>query len=30
MSKPGKRFRNASAPIDREKLYPIEEAVKLV
>jgi large subunit ribosomal protein L1 len=30
MSKPGKRFRNASEPIDREKLYPIEEAVKLV
>ena len=30
MSKPGKRFRAAAAPIDREKLYPIEEAVKLV
>ena len=30
MSKPGKRFKAAIAPIDREKLYSIEEAVKLV
>ncbi|MGV1015006.1 MAG: 50S ribosomal protein L1 [Methyloceanibacter sp.] len=30
MSKPGKRFRAASDTIDRDKLYPIEEAVKLV
>src|SRR3972149_398036 len=30
MSKPGKRFRNALSTIDREKLYPREEAVKLV
>ncbi len=30
MSKPGKRFRAAIAPVDREKLYSIEEAVKLV
>jgi len=30
MSKPGKRFRNAMATIDREKLYSLEEAVKLV
>jgi len=30
MSKPGKRFRNALSTIDREKLYPLEEAVKLV
>ncbi|MGI8852966.1 MAG: 50S ribosomal protein L1 [Methyloceanibacter sp.] len=30
MSKPGKRFRAASDPIDREKLYAIEEAVKLI
>ena len=30
MSKPGKRFRAASETIDRQKLYTIEEAVKLV
>ncbi len=30
MSKPGKRFRNASSTVDREKLYSIEDAVKLV
>src|SRR4029079_535402 len=30
MSKPGKRFKAAVAPIEREKLYSIEEAVKLV
>ncbi len=31
MSKPGKRFQaQPIAPIDREKLYSIEEAVKLV
>ena len=30
MSKPGKRFKAAIAPIKREKLYTIEEAVKLV
>jgi large subunit ribosomal protein L1 len=30
MSKPGKRFRTALSTIDREKLYPLEEAVKLV
>ena len=30
MSKPGKRFRNALSTVDREKLYPLEEAVKLV
>ena len=30
MSKPGKRFKAAIAPIEREKLYSIEEAVKLV
>ena len=30
MSKPGKRFRTATATIEREKLYSIEEAVKLV
>jgi large subunit ribosomal protein L1 len=30
MSKPGKRFRAAAEPIDREKLYTIEEAVKLI
>jgi large subunit ribosomal protein L1 len=30
MSKPGKRFKAAIAPIEREKLYAIEEAVKLV
>src|SRR5262245_26371050 len=30
MSKPGKRFRNAVVTIDREKLYPLEDAVKLI
>ena len=30
MSKPGKRFRAAADAIDREKLYPIEDAVKLI
>jgi large subunit ribosomal protein L1 len=30
MSKPGKRFKAAIAPVEREKLYSIEEAVKLV
>ena len=30
MSKPGKRFREAAATVDREKLYTLEEAVKLV
>src|SRR3989304_4081325 len=30
MSKPSKRFRDALSTIDREKLYPLEEAVKLV
>lgn len=30
MSKPGKRFSAAAAAINREKLYPIDEAVKLV
>jgi large subunit ribosomal protein L1 len=30
MSKAGKRFKAAIVPIDREKLYSIEEAVKLV
>ena len=30
MSKPGKRFRNALSTIDREKLYPLEDAVKLI
>ena len=30
MSKPGKRFKAAIAPIEREKLYSIEEAVRLV
>ena len=30
MSKPGKRFRNALATINREKLYPLEDAVKLI
>src|ERR1044072_388909 len=30
MSKPGKRFKAAIAPIEREKLYSIEEAGKLV
>ncbi len=30
MSKPGKRFRAALDTVDRDKLYPIEEAVKLV
>ena len=30
MSKPGKRFREAAAKIDDQKLYGLEEAVKLV
>jgi large subunit ribosomal protein L1 len=30
MSKPGKRFRAAAETVEREKLYPIEDAVKLV
>src|SRR6478609_2166683 len=30
MSKPGKRFRSALATVDRDTLYSIEEAVKLV
>ena len=30
MSKPGKRFRDASAKVEREKLYTLEDAVKLV
>src|SRR5262245_7406298 len=30
MSKPGKRFRTAAEQVDREKLYTIEEAVKLI
>ncbi len=30
MSKPGKRFRAADEAIDRDKLYAIEEAVKLI
>ena len=30
MSKPGKRFRNAQATIERETLYSLEDAVKLV
>jgi len=30
MSKPGKRFRAAKATVDRDKLYSLEEAVKLV
>ena len=30
MSKPGKRFRAAAETVEREKLYSIEEAVKLV
>ena len=30
MSKPGKRFRAAIASVEREKLYSIEDAVKLV
>jgi large subunit ribosomal protein L1 len=30
MSKPGKRFRNALATVDRDTLYSIEDAVKLV
>jgi large subunit ribosomal protein L1 len=30
MSKPGKRFRSASATVDRDTLYSIEDAVKLV
>ena len=30
MSQPGKRFRNALSTVDREKLYSIEDAVKLV
>jgi large subunit ribosomal protein L1 len=30
MSKPGKRFRAARETIDRDRAYPIEEAVKLV
>ena len=30
MSKPGKRFRTAAETIEREKLYSIEDAVKLV
>jgi len=30
MSKPGKRFRAANDPIDHDKLYAIEEAVKLI
>src|SRR6187431_3209940 len=30
MSKPGKRYRSASAAVDRETLYSLEDAVKLV
>src|SRR6187200_3139871 len=30
MSKPGKRYRSASAAVDRETLYSVEDAVKLV
>jgi large subunit ribosomal protein L1 len=30
MSKPGKRFRAANEPVDHDKLYGIEEAVKLI
>src|SRR3977135_245348 len=30
MSKPGKRFRSALATVDRDMLYSIEDAVKLV
>jgi len=30
MSKPGKRFRAALDMVDRQKLYPLDEAVKLV
>src|SRR4026208_1044106 len=30
MSKPGKRYKAASAPVDRETLYSVEDAVKLV
>jgi large subunit ribosomal protein L1 len=30
MSKPGKRFRTAAETVEREKLYSIEDAVKLV
>src|SRR5262249_21579796 len=30
MSKPGKRFTAAKATVNRDKLYPLEEAVKLV
>src|SRR4030066_730314 len=30
MSKPGKRCRNALSTIARDKLYPLEDAVKLV
>ncbi len=30
MSKPGKRFRAANEPIDHDKLYGIEEAVKMI
>ena len=30
MGKPGKRYKAASAPVDRETLYSVEDAVKLV
>ena len=30
MSKPGKRYKSAIAPVDRETLYSLEDAVKLV
>ena len=30
MSKPGKRFREAAAKVNREKLYSLEDAVKMV
>ena len=30
MSKPGKRYKAASTGIDRETLYSVEDAVKLV
>src|SRR5262245_66339736 len=30
MSKPGKRFRDAAAKVNREKLYTLEDAVKLI
>jgi large subunit ribosomal protein L1 len=30
MTKPGKRFRAAKETVDRDKLYPLEDAVKLV